>query len=82
MRRRRPLRHKCELEVVDDAVHHDIVCDESDDAHLALALGAEERVNFINFSDHLSPAAAGDSWALLLDDDEWMLVPLSASWGW
>jgi hypothetical protein len=39
MRRRWPLCVKGELEVVDDPVRHGIVCDESDDAYLALALG-------------------------------------------
>jgi hypothetical protein len=31
--------------MVDDPVHHSLVGDEGDDAHLAAALGTEERVN-------------------------------------
>ena len=33
VRRGRSLRHKCKLEVIDDAVHHGIVGDEGNDAH-------------------------------------------------
>jgi len=70
VRGRRLLCHKWKLEVVDDAVHHGTVCDESYDAHFALALGTDQGVDFINFSDHLGPAAAWDSWAFILDKQE------------
>jgi len=55
---------------------HGIVGDEGNDAHLALALRADQRVDFKNLADHLCPAPAGDHGALLLNDDEWMLVGL------
>lgn len=70
--RGRPLCDKSELEVVDDAIDHRTVCEEGDDAHMALALGASEWVHFIDFPDHLCPAAAGDAWAFLLDKQEIM----------
>jgi len=54
--------------VVDDPVHHGIVCEEGDDAYLSLAFGTGQWINLIDFSYHLSPAPAGDSRALLLDD--------------
>jgi len=72
MRRRGPLCDKGQLEVIDDPVHHGIVGEEGDDFHHATALRAEERVNFVHLSDHLSPAAAGDSWAFFLDDEKLM----------
>ena len=68
--RGRPLREKGELEVLDDAIDHRTVCEEGDDAHLALALGASEWVQFIDFPDHLCPAAEGDPRALLIDKQE------------
>jgi len=42
--------------VVDDAVHHGIVGEESDDLHDAAAVGAGHGVNLIDFTDHLGPA--------------------------
>ncbi|MFP4083251.1 MAG: hypothetical protein ACLFVG_10940 [Candidatus Aminicenantes bacterium] len=45
MRRRRSLGDKCQLEVVDDPVHHGIVGEEGDDAHLAATSGTEQRVD-------------------------------------
>ena len=35
--------------MVDNPVHHGMVCKEGDDSHLAAALGTEERVNLIDF---------------------------------
>jgi hypothetical protein len=58
MRRGRLIGNECQLQVVDDSVHHGGVGEESDDAHLSAALRAEERVNFIHLTDHLSPFGA------------------------
>ena len=41
--------HKCELEKVDDPVHHGIVCEEGNDAHLSLAFGTGQGINFEHF---------------------------------
>jgi hypothetical protein len=54
--RGRPLCDKGEFEVVDDPVHHGTIFDESDDAHLALALGASEWVHFIDFTGSSLPS--------------------------
>lgn len=54
--RRRLLCNKGELEVVDDPVHHGIVGDEGDDAHLAATSGTEQRIDFKDLPNHLSPA--------------------------
>jgi len=56
--------------VVDDAIDHGEIGKESDDLHLATALGAAQGIDFINLADHLGPAAAWDSRTLFLDDDE------------
>jgi len=66
--RRRGLRFdKCQLKVVDDAIHHGIVCEEGDDAHLAAISGTQQRVDFKDLPNHLglsvgveAEAAAGD----------------------
>ena len=42
--------------MVDDAAHHGIVGEESDDLHGAAALRAEHRIGFIDFADELSVA--------------------------
>jgi hypothetical protein len=44
---------------------------QGDELHRAAALRASERVDFINLTDHLSSAAAGDL-PSLLDDQELM----------
>ncbi|MFW6160340.1 MAG: hypothetical protein ACOC57_04275 [Acidobacteriota bacterium] len=46
MRRRRPLCHKCQLEMTDDPVDDGIVCEERDDAHPTLTLRTDQRVDF------------------------------------
>ena len=74
MRRGRLVRDKCQLEVIDDPVHRVIVCDEGDDAHPAPASRTDQGVDFENLADHLGPEPAGDSLALLLNEDEGMLV--------
>jgi len=74
--RRRSLGDKCQLKVLDDPVHHGIVCDEGDDLHVSSALSTNQRVDFKNFADHLCPAPAGDSRVLLLHDDKGMLIGL------
>ena len=64
-RRRRPLRDKGQLEVVDDAVHHGIVGEESDDLHRAPALRTDQRVNLIDLADHLGPALGREEAGLI-----------------
>jgi len=44
VRRGRSLGDKCQLEVIDDSVHHRIVDEESDDAHPALSSRSDQRV--------------------------------------
>jgi hypothetical protein len=70
MRRRGPLRDKGQVEVVDDAVDHGIVGEESDDLHRAAALRADHRINFIDFTDHIGPAFGGDGPELFLHHPE------------
>jgi hypothetical protein len=70
MRRGRSICHEHELEVVDDAIDHGEICKEGNDAHLTPTLGTEERVDFIDLTNHLGPATAGDLPILLLDDRE------------
>ena len=77
--RRRLLGDKCQHQVVDDPVHHGIVCDEGDDAHPALAFRADQRVNLINLTNHLGPAPARDSRTLLLNEEQGMLIGLCLS---
>jgi len=47
VRRRGSLCHEGQLEMIDDSVHHGIVGEEGDDAHLAAALGANQGIDFI-----------------------------------
>ena len=56
--------------MVDDPVHHGIVGEESDDLHLAAALGAGQGIDLINLAANLGPTAAGNPQALFLDDDQ------------
>lgn len=56
--------------MVDDAIDHRIVGDESDDAHFSLAFGADQGVDLVNLADHPGPTAAGDLRAFLLDAQE------------
>jgi len=56
--------------VIDDPVHHGIVCKEGDDLHHATALGTDERIDFINLADHLSPAPGSDGSELVLNNPE------------
>jgi len=53
----RLVRGKCKLEVVNDAIDYGEIGEESDDPHHAAALRADHRINFIDFTDHLGPAA-------------------------
>ena len=48
LRRRRSLRDKCQLEVVDAPVHHGLVCKESDDAHPAATSRTGHGIDFEN----------------------------------
>jgi len=57
-----------ELEVIDDSVHHGIVCEEGDDLHCGAALRAEERGNFIDFAANLGPAPGRETPAVLLEE--------------
>ncbi|MDY0231465.1 MAG: hypothetical protein RBR88_03175 [Candidatus Saccharicenans sp.] len=66
MGRRRSFGDKGQVEVVDDAVDHGLVCEESDDAHLSAATRAEHRANLINLKDHLGPALRENGLELLL----------------
>jgi hypothetical protein len=76
VRRGRSLCDKSQLEVADDAVHHGIIGEEGDDAHLAAALRANHRIYFIHLPYHLCPAPSGNPRAFLLDDEE-ILVGLA-----
>ena len=57
--------------MVEDAVDYGIIGDEGDDAHLALALGTDKRVNFIDLTDHLCPAPPGDPHSARNLSNEW-----------
>ncbi len=74
MRRRRSLGHKGQLEMMDDPVHHGIVCEEGNDAHLASVLGAEQGVHLMDFSYHLCPAPAGIGIEAEVTDSDLTLV--------
>jgi len=56
--------------VADDAIHHGIIGEESDDLRRAAAMRADHRINFIDFADHLGPALGGDGPELLLHNPE------------
>jgi hypothetical protein len=56
--------------VVDDPVHYGIVGKEGNDAHPTAALGTEHGVDFIDFTDHLSPAFGGETPELVLANPE------------
>ena len=58
---RGPFRDERQLQVVDDFVHHGIVGEEGDDAHLAAAFGAGQRIDLIDLADHLGPAFGGET---------------------
>ena len=60
-RRRRLLRYKRQLEMVDDPVHGGIIHDESDDFHRATAFGANHRIDLVDFPDHRRPALGWDA---------------------
>jgi hypothetical protein len=70
MRRRGPFRKEGQLEVVDDAVNHSPVSEESDDLHLSAASRAEHGIDFIRFTDHLGPALGRLTLRLLLHHPE------------
>jgi hypothetical protein len=66
MRGRRLIRHKPKLQMIDNPIQNGLLRDESDDLHRPPALGADHRVNLINFSDHFRPALRWDRLRLLL----------------
>ena len=68
--RRRPLRHKGQVEVADDPVHYGIVGDEGDDPHPAAALRTDQRIHLVDLADHLGPALGRDRPELLLNNPE------------
>jgi len=70
LRRRGSLGDKRQLEVADDAVHHGIVCQESNDLHLSAASGADQGVHLIDLADHFGPAFRGGGSELLFDNPE------------
>jgi len=59
-RRGRFVCNKRQLQMADDPVHHGIVGEERDDLHLSAALRADQGVDFVHFTDHLSPAPGRD----------------------
>jgi len=61
VRRRRSLRHKSQVQVVDNPVHHGIIRNKSDDLHVSSALSKNQRIDLEDFSYHLGPTAAGVS---------------------
>jgi hypothetical protein len=63
--------HERQLEVVGNPVHHGGVGEQGDDANLGAALGKEQRVDFIDFADHLGSAFGGDALLFLLDQAEY-----------
>jgi len=70
LRRRGTLGDKDELQVVDDPIHHDRLREEGDDLHLATAAGTGQRVDLVDFADHLRPALRGDGPELFLRHPE------------
>ncbi len=66
----RQIGDKCQPQVVDDAIYHSIAGEEGYEAHLSAALRAEERVDFINLADHLSPAFSWEGPELRLNNRE------------
>jgi hypothetical protein len=66
----RLVRGKCKLEVVNDAIDCGEISEESNDPHHAAAFGTEERVNFINFPDHLGPTIGREAPELILNNPE------------
>jgi len=65
--------------IKDDAIHHGIIRNKSDDLHLSSALGTNQRIDLVDFPDHLGPALAWDSRSLLLNEDKGMLIGLGLS---
>jgi hypothetical protein len=61
---------KGQLEVVDDAVHHGIVREASDNLHRAAAARAEQGVILADLLNHLGLALAGDGPDLVLPPSE------------
>ena len=62
--------------MIDDPVHHGVVGEKGNNAHLSLARGTGQGIYFIDFFDHLGPASAGDPRAILLDEDEFLRTSL------
>jgi len=56
--------------VVDDAIDYREVAKEGDDLHRAPAVGAEQGIDFVDFTDHLGPAFGRDAPELVLDNPE------------
>lgn len=59
-----------QLEVIDDSIDDGIIGEESYDLHRAPTLRAEERVDLVHLTDHLSPALRRDGAELLLEYPE------------
>jgi len=57
---------KSQVEMIVDSIHHGIASEERDNPYLSSSLRADERVNFLHFADHFSPAVGGDEPQLLL----------------
>ncbi len=68
LRRRRPFGHEGKLEVSDNLVDNFVIFDKGDHFHLSAALRTQQRVNFIDFFYHLSPASGRYKWSLIFND--------------
>jgi len=68
MRRRRPFSFKGQLEMTDDPVDCLRLFDKRYDSHLTSTGGAQQRIHFIDFADHLSPGFGGHKQRLFFND--------------
>ena len=69
-RRRRLLRRKGELQVIDDPVDDGRLGEEGDDLHPAAAFRTDHGVDFVDLPDHGRPALGRKTAELLLDNPQ------------